>query len=55
MYKALVRNKDAFGKTWAFKAESTAATPDEAINELKEFYACELDTFESEIEVQLLL
>ncbi len=55
MYKALVRNTDVFGKTWALSAESASATLDEAINELKDFYACQLDTVESEIEVELLL
>ena len=55
MYKALVKNKDVFGRIWTFNAESAALTQNEAINELKELYACELDTAQSEIEVQLLL
>lgn len=54
MYKALVRNTDVLGRDWTFNAESDAKTPDEAISELKEHYAYELGTFESEIDVELL-
>ncbi len=42
MYKALVRNTDAFGRTWAFHTESTAAAPNEAINDLKSFMPASL-------------
>jgi len=54
MYKALIRNTDVLGRAWTFRAEWVAATPAEAISELKEHYAYEFGTVESEIDVELL-